>query len=398
MGSSKKILIAGAGLGGLAAALALLKHGIDVDVYEQAKELREVGAGLHISPNAFRVLDELGIGQEVQEKSCIAAGREVRMWSTGETWPVFDLGMKSVERYGFPYLTVYRPDLLEALVNAVRAIKPDAIHLHSACIGFEQNAQGVTLQHTKGNTKGDALIGADGVHSKIREGLCGIDAPQYSGLIAWRGLIPMERLPERMRRLVGTNWIGPGGHIVHYPVRQGELMNFAGISESESQWLTESWNVQGSIEECLDCYPGWNEDLHFMIKSIETPYKWALMIRPPLDVWTQGRVTLLGDASHATLPFLAQGAAMAIEDGFILARAIHEISDIPDALKRYENARKERCNRVVTGSAANAKRFHNPVLADPNEARAYVSRELSPEKIAERYEWVYTYDVNTVPL
>ncbi len=394
----KKILIAGAGLGGLAAALSLLKRGIDVEVFEQSKELREVGAGLHISPNAFRVLDELGIGQEVMEKSCVAAGREVRLWSSGETWPIFDLGIKSVERYGFPYLTVYRPDLLNALVSAVRAIKPDAIHLQSACQRFEQNGHGVTLYHTLGQAQGHALIGGDGVHSKIREELCGDDAPQYSGLLAWRGLIPMERLPERMRRLVGTNWIGPGGHIVHYPVRKGALMNFAGITESEGQWLTESWNVQGSVEECLACYPDWNEDLHLMIKAIKTPYKWALMIRPPLDTWTIERVTLLGDASHATLPFLAQGAAMALEDGFILARAISEMDDIPSALKRYENVRKERCNRVVMGSAANAKRFHNPLLADPVEARAYVNRELSPEKIAERYEWVYTYDVNAVQL
>ena len=389
----KKVLIAGGGLGGMTAALSLLKRGIDVEVFEQASELKEVGAGLHVAPNAFRVLDEIGLAQEALKTACVAAGREVRLWNTGDTWPVFDLGVKSVEQYGFPYCTMYRPDLLAILVNGVRAIKPDAIHLKSSCQSFEQDTDGVTLHHNQGTARGDVLIGADGVHSKIRQGLFGNDSPIYSGLVAWRGLIPMDRLPEKMRRLVGTNWIGPGGHVVHYPVHGGKLMNLAAISEGNGDWQEESWNIPGSVEDCLALFPGWHDDLKLLIKSIDSPYKWALMIRPPMDRWGVGRVSLLGDACHATLPFLGQGAAMAMEDGFMLARALEVESNPITALKRYENARRDRTARIVNGSAGNTKRFHNPVLAEPETARTYVDREWAPDKIAERYEWIYTYDV-----
>ena len=388
-----RVLIAGAGIGGLTAALALLKRGIDVDVYEQAAELKEVGAGVQLSANGTRVLHLLGVADALRALSCEAVGKEVRLWSTGETWKLFDLGAESIARYGHPYLTVYRPDLLAVLADAVRREKPDAIHLGAKVGGFAQSTDRVTLE----KATGDALIGADGVHSAIRQALFGADKATFTGNIAWRGIAPMDKLPSRMARLVGTNWIGPGGHIVHYPLRGGTLMNFVGLRE-RSDWQVESWSTKGTTEEVLADFHGWNEDVQTLIRNLSTPYKWAMMVREPMPKWSVGRVTLLGDACHSMLPMLAQGAVMAIEDGYILARCLAEVADVPAALSRYEEARRERTRKVVEGSAANAKRFHNPKLADPAEAKKYVDREWEPGRIAERYEWLFRYDVTQVPV
>jgi salicylate hydroxylase len=389
------VLIAGGGIGGLTAALALLRRGFDVDVYEQAAELREVGAGLQISANGNRVLHELGVSEALHALACEAAGKEVRLWNTGQTWKLFDLGAVSVERYGFPYYTVYRPDLLAVLADAVRREKPDAIHLNAKCTGLSQDTDGVTLRFEGGEARGDVLVGADGVHSRVRQTLFGADAPQSTGLMAWRGTISMERLPARMRRLVGTNWIGPGAHVVHYPVHRGELMNFVGVVERDD-WRVESWTARGTCAECHADFPGWHDDVHLMIANIATPFKWALMGRAPLAEWTVGRATLLGDACHPTLPFLAQGAVMALEDGFILARALAADADAPEtALRRYENARKARTARIVQGSAENSRRFHDRALAEPAGAQAYVDREWAEERVKARYEWLFTYDVTT---
>ena len=398
MAGPMRVLIAGGGIGGLTAALALLRRGIDVEVFEQAAALKEVGAGVQISANGTRALHALGIGEAVAASSCEASGKEIRLWSTGQTWPLFDLGAESVRQYGFPYLTVFRPDLLEALAGGVERAKPGARRLGARVTGFEQDADGVTLDLADGTrARGDALIGADGIHSRVRQELFGPDDPAFSGLIAWRGVIPMAALPPHLARPVGTNWVGPGRHVVHYPLRRGELMNFVGIVE-RADWQVESWTAQGTTAELAADFAGWHADVQAMIQAIATPYKWALMLRQPLQQWTIGRVTLLGDACHATLPMLAQGAVQAIEDGFVLGRALEAAADVPEALRRYEAARQERTTRMVLGSAENAKRFHNPALAEQAGAQAYVEREWSEERVRARYDWLFRYQVDTVPV
>jgi salicylate hydroxylase len=394
-----RVLIAGGGIGGLSAALALIRKGCEVEVYEQALQLKEVGAGIQLAANGTHVLYALGVGEELKALSCEAEGKEIRVWNTGETWKLFDLGKVSIERYGYPYFTVYRPDLLAVLEQAVRRERPDAIRLNAKAVGFSQDRDQVSLHLEGGATvRGDVLVGADGVHSRIRQGLFGPDRPQFTGIIAWRGIVPMDKLPRHMVRSVGTNWVGPGGHVVHYPLRAGAVMNFVGALE-RSDWQVESWSARGTNEELTADYAGWHEDVHALIRNIPVPYKWALMVRPPMPQWTVGRVTLLGDACHSMVPFLAQGANMALEDGYILARALTEIEgDVNARLLRYEEARRERTRRAVEGSANNIGRFHNKLLADPVKAREYVAREWAGQPVAERYEWLFRYDVTQVAI
>ncbi len=399
MKNKPHVLIAGGGIGGLSAALGLLRQGFDVDVYEQAGELREVGAGVQISPNGNRALDYLGAFETLRALSCKTDAKEIRLWNTGETWTLFDLGEEAIERYGFPYITVYRPDLLQVLGEAVRALKTDAIHLGRRCVGADERDGGVSLRIEDGEAiRGDVLIGADGVHSAVRAALFGADRPRFSGMIAWRATIPMERLPEKLRRSVAVNWVGPGGHVVHYPLRAGKLMNFVGVTE-RADWRVESWTAQGSVEECTHDFRGWHPDIHTLIATAPTLFKWALMEREPMAQWSKGRASLLGDACHPTLPYLAQGAVMAIEDAVVLARALSKYADdIPAALKRYEQARLDITRRKVLGASANTQRFHNRALANEAEAKPYIDREWSRDAILSRYEWVFTDDVTTTPV
>lgn len=392
------VLIAGGGIGGMAAALGLLRRGIDVDIYEQANELREVGAGVQISANGNRALQGLGVLDELKALSCEASGKEIRHWNSGQTWKLFDLGAESVERYGYPYLTVYRPDLLAVLTAAVQRLKPDALHLKSRVSDLALADDHVTLTLDDGRTvRGDVLIGGDGVHSRVRQILFGDDKPHFTGIIAWRAVVPMQRLPAHMARLVATNWVGPGGHVVHYPVHEGKMMNVVGARERDD-WQVESWSTQGTLEECLNDFAGWNDDVHALFRGSDTLFKWALMGREPMQCWTRGRATLLGDACHPTLPFLAQGAVHAIEDGYILARCLEAFDDVPHALQRYELARRERTSRMVRGSNENATRFHNPELAHKEGAQAYIDREWQPDRVRERYDWLFTYDVDTAAI
>ena len=395
---SGQVAIVGAGIGGLTAALALLREGIDVTVYEQASELRELGAGVQISPNGTRVLYALGLGPEIEKVGVVVAGKEIRLWSTGQTWKLFDLGAESVERYGSPYMMFHRGDMHKVLLDAIRRMKPDAIVLDRKCIGVSQSGSTVTLAFENGMTASASIvIGADGVQSRVRGALWGADRPEFTGIVAWRGLIPRDQVPAGVKMDYGTNWVGPGGHVVQYPVRGGSLLNFVGLLERDD-WRVESWTVQGSKEEFTNDFRTWNPAIHECIRAVDVPYKWALFARPPMETWIKGRVALLGDACHSMLPMLAQGAVMALEDGVVLARCMKKYGIGTDALHAYEKARMARANRTVVGSAENGKRFHNPDLANAEGAEAYVTREWQPDKVRARYDWLFTYDATSAEI
>ena len=235
-----RVAIVGGGIGGLAAALALIRHGVDVEVYEQAPELKELGAGVQISSNGTRVLYAMGLGPAIEKVGVVVAGKEIRLWSTGQTWKLFDLGAVSVERYGFPYMMFHRGDLHGVLLEAIRRERPQAIHLGRKCGGVAQSTERVTVTFDDGSTvAAPIVIGADGVQSRVRAALFGADRPEFTGIVAWRVLVPRDRVPSGIKMDVGTNWVGPGGHVVHYPVRGGELLNLVGLLERDD-WRVES--------------------------------------------------------------------------------------------------------------------------------------------------------------
>lgn len=397
--SNLKVMVAGGGIGGLAAAIALLQRGFDVQVYEQAGEMREIGAGIQISPNGNRALNVLGVFEKLRELSISASGKEIRLWNTGQTWKLFDLGEKAISKYGFPYMTVFRPDLLKVLGDRIEELKPGAIRLRSRAVDVQQDESGVTLHLEDGSSvRGDVLVGADGVHTKIRGALFGADEVQYTGMVAWRALIPAEKLPSHLVRPVAVNWVGPGGHVVHYPVQNGKLINFVGTLENQP-WAGAPWNAPSTSEECLSAFEGWHEDVFTMVRQAPTLTKWAMCLRPFLDTWSQGKATLLGDACHVTTPFLAQGAVSSIEDGIVLARCLEKFApDVEAALRRYDEVRRPHAYRMVRGASDNTSRFHNAALASPETAEEFVSREWQSQAISDRYDWLFTYQADKVEI
>jgi salicylate hydroxylase len=399
MAAHDRIAVIGAGIGGLAAALALLRRGYDVEVYEQAPQLGEVGAGIQISSNGTRVLYALGLEEALRRVQVLPSRRQIRHWSTGETWDWFELGAASAKRYGTPHVMLHRADLHALLAEAVGRLKPDAVHLAKRCIGLTQSDRQVEIGFETGEATSAAyVIGADGIHSRVRECLFGPDRPQFTGVVAWRAVVPMEKLPSRLAQMVGTNWLGPRGHVLHYPVRRGELMNYISLVERDD-WQIESWTVAGTRSELANDYRDWHADVHAIIANIETPYKWALMVREPMPQWSQGRITLLGDACHPTLPFLGQGGVMALEDGYVVAACLQRYFDDPaKAFGRYEELRKERSAAVVRAAHENRKQVFSPALADKDAIAVSVAREWQQVRLRERFEWLYAYDATAAAI
>jgi len=391
-----RVLIVGAGIGGLTAALALIRRGYAIQVFEQAPELTELGAGVQISPNGSRILRALGLGDELARIGIEPGIVDLRLWNTGARWKMMEHGANTRERYGSPHYTIHRADLQTMLKAAVLRAAPSSICVNSRCVGIAQSVRGVALTLEGGLcVTGDVLIGADGIHSTVRQALFGRDTPEFTGFMAWRGLCPAAKLQPALMRHGG--WIAPASHIFHYPVRNRELLNVIAVVERRD-WRHESWTDRGTHEEWLGDFPGRHEDARAMIAAVETTYKWALVVRWPLPRWSVANATLLGDACHSTLPFLAQGAAMSIEDACILARCLDACDDIETALQRYEAARIDRTRRIVLAAVAQKDRLHGDSLKDPNTAKRHVDEKWSAASVEELYDGIYGYDALNVTI
>lgn len=391
---SHKILIAGAGLGGLAAASCLMKAGHDVEVYEQAPVLGEIGAGIQMSANAMHVLNDLGLGPAIAQSAVRPGAYVFKLHDTGEEISRFSLAEEHERLHKAPYNQLHRADLHDVLSAKARELKPNVAHLSKRAVGFTESADHVELLFADGTSaKGDMLIGADGVKSAIRAQLAGADKPIYTGDIAWRLTVPVERLPKNFMDPVMSVWMGPGAHVVCYYLRAGALLNFVGLVETD-EINEESWTAKFPWEKLKADFAGWHPDIQTVIETADRNecYRWSLFFRAPLENWSTKRVTMLGDAVHATLPYLAQGAAMAIEDGAVLTRALAMESNIPDALQLYQRNRIARTTRIVNGSSGNRTLFH---LRDQNEIRkAFAGRDEGGDRNA----WLYSYNPLSVPL
>jgi salicylate hydroxylase len=349
-------LVIGAGIGGTAAAIALRRAGLDVSLFEQTTAQREVGAGIQISPNAARLLDRYGLGDAMARAAVRPSAVVFRRWQDGRVLGREELGDSIENRYGAPYYHFHRADLIALLADAFGRKE---IKLGRRLVGVEQDERGVTAHFEDGTSeRGDLLIGADGIHSQVRERLFGAEKLRFSGQIAYRGLAPAERVAHLGLPLDVTNWVGPGGHLVHYFVSSGQLLNFVAVSE-EGTWTREQWSDRGSISDAAKKYEGWHPQIATILNAVDETFKWALFDRDPFPEWTQGRVALLGDACHPMLPYMAQGAAQAIEDGAALAACLKHVAfDIPSAFRAYVTLRKPRATEVQERSRANSTSFH----------------------------------------
>ena len=353
------VVVAGGGIGGVTAALALARVGLEVTVLEQSPVLEEAGAGIQLSPNCVRVLVYLGLGDSLERIGFLPQATEFRHWRTGRVISSTPLGASVVARHGFAYYHVHRGDLLAALVEAASS-QPGVRILTDHKVRDATEADGRVVVQTGHDTyRADVLVGADGIHSRVRELLWGPAAPRFTGNVAWRALVPADAIEEGRLRPVTTAWWGPGKHFVHYFVRGGALINCVCVVE-KSGWEVESWTEAGDVRELQADFAGWHDDIACLIaQAAERPlFKWALFDREPMQRWGAGRITLLGDACHPTLPFMAQGAAMAIEDAAVLSACLAEAEAPQEALQRYEQLRRKRTAGVQAGSRRNARTFH----------------------------------------
>jgi salicylate hydroxylase len=389
-----KILIAGAGLGGLAAASCLMKAGHDVEVYEQAPQLGEVGAGIQISANAMHVLRHLGLAKAITKAGVQPGAYVFRLHDTGEIIQQFSLSDEHELLHGAPYTQLHRADFHGLLTAKAREFNPDVIRLDRRVVGFREATDSIELKFTDGSSaRGDLLIGADGLKSVIRDQIVGDVPATYTGDAAWRVTVPVERLPSPFLPQVMSVFMGPGGHAVCYYVRSGKLLNFVGIVETD-EVSEESWTVKFPWEKLKADYKGWHPIIQTVIELADRDqcFRWSLHNRPPIRNWSTARATLLGDSAHPTLPYLAQGAVMAIEDGAVLMRALSMTKTISDAVQMYQRNRIDRTARIVTQSSENRWLFHLRSVAELKAAFA------ERDEGADRNTWLYSYNPLTVEL
>lgn len=376
MSNNNTIGIVGAGIGGLAAAIALRRAGHDVVVFEQAKQFARVGADINLTPNAVRAMDGLGIGDAARVTAARPSHRISRSYDSGEETSRLEMAEIAEQKYGAPQLTIHRADLLAALADLFPA---ERVQLGKRAQKISQNAEGVEVAFEDGTSaKLAALIGADGIHSVVRTAMFGAESPRFTGIVAYRAVVPADRLQGVPNLGAFTKWWGPNpqSQIVTFPLNRGKDI-FIFATTPQDTWHLESWTAPGSVEELRDQYKDYHGEARALLDACDTVLKTALYERDPMTSWTQGRMALLGDAAHPMLPFMAQGAGMAIEDAVVLARHLEGVSveDLPAALRRYERARIERTSQIQLGSRG------NNWLREGGNA-----------------DWVYGYDAWAAPL
>lgn len=390
-----KIAIIGGGIGGLIAALSLSQNAHDITVFERSAGIREIGAGVQISPNAGRLLHSLGLGTAYSEISVNPHRVVLRRWEDDSIIRANDLDESFLSQHQVPLANVARNELVEILGTAVAARTNVTLKFSTHVVKVEPgDASSEVIFADDSSQLFDIVIGADGIHSVVRPCVGGIDKPRFSGSAAYRALVPrsaVEDLPIDV-----TNRMGPDRHVVSYFIgRNRSHLNLVCISPEDS-WETESWTEQGTMEDLYSRFEGWSPDFLSLLGRVEEPiFRWALYDREPLEQWGIGTTTLLGDACHPMLPFMAQGSCQAIEDAVVLARCLSDAntSDPAKALRRYEDARQGRTAQVQTSSLMNRDLFH---MVDGQEQKDRdMIFSISPPGMS-ILDWVYEYDALTV--
>ena len=397
MAEKTHAVIAGAGIGGLAAALALAQAGLRVTLLERASAITEAGAGLQIAPNATGVLQELGVLERVMLSAMTPESLRIRRARDGVELAHFPLGVIAETRWGAPYAVIHRADLQRVLLDACAAHPAISLETGATVTGFADSAGSVeiAIKQADGVRRlgADVLIGADGLRSTIRArmGLGLDDQPVWSGRTAWRALLPADQAPKSALKLQTSLWLGPKAHLVHYPLRQGALINIVAITEDgwRGDEAADLWSIAGKSADVSPRFSWWHRDARQLVAAARDWKRWPLFDRNPTQRWTLDRVALLGDAAHPMLPFFAQGAAQAIEDAGALGRAFAGASDIKTALADYERSRRARAGAVVIASRRQGAIYH---MSGPMAfARDLTMRGLSPHLMMSRLDWLYDH-------
>ena len=393
MAPSRNIVIAGAGIGGLTAALALAQRGFRVVVLDQAERLEEAGAGIQLSPNATRILIGLGLEERLATDAVTPSAVEICS-NRGSVLARLPLGEYAAARYGAPYWVTHRGDLQAALADAVRASPDIVLKLGTRVEDFVVHGNGVSVGCRHGSDSADetgiALICADGLWSRLRLRLGQRERPAFRGRTAWRALVPAASMPAELRGDTVRLWLGQGAHLVHYPVKAGTLINIVAIVDD--RWDKPGWSEPGDPKEIAARFASWrwSKLAREVIGAPQRWHKWALYDLPPLKRWGDGPVTLIGDAAHPMLPFLAQGAAMAIEDAAVLAAAFARTpDDAPGAMRRYERQRRRRTRKAQRGARRNSRVYH--LSTAEALMRNLTLRTLGGKMLLRSYDWLYDW-------